>query len=398
MSCRCWVASTLVVGFVVEVARAAPPIVGRAVQEVRATPSLAPESRAALLADLEALRKRSGVPGVSVALLQGGEITLAEGLGVRRAGGDVAVDRDTLFQAGSISKPVAAVGALRLVAAGVLDLDSDVNDRLASFAIPDSALRHGKAITLRGLLSHTAGLSVHGFLGYLGDDAVPSLLDILEGAPPANSPPIVVELEPGTKWQYSGGGYTVMQQLVIDVTERDFAEFLRDEVLAPAGMTRSSYEQPLPIERRANVAAGHGFPPKPVRGDAPTMPELAAAGLWTTASDLLRFGRELQRSLRGGEGTLLPKALMEEALRPVLDGDYGLGFQLFRDSGLPLFGHSGANQGFRAMLVLRSDGEEGLALMANGDGGDALLGPARARLVEALGWQPAAEGARKSGG
>lgn len=398
MSCRNWIAATLVVGLVVEAARAAPPIVGRAAQEASAAVGLTPESRAALLADLDALRKRSGVPGVSVALLQRGEITLAEGLGVRRAGGDVAVDRDTLFQAGSISKPVAAVAALRLVAAGVLELDSEVNDRLASFAIPDSPLRNGKAITLRGLLSHTAGLSVHGFLGYLGDDEVPSLLDILEGVPPANSPPIVVELEPGTKWQYSGGGYTVMQQLLIDVTERDFAELLAEQVLAPAGMTRSSYQQPLPIERRANVAAGHGFPPKPVRGDAPTMPELAAAGLWTTAGDLLRFGRELQRSLRGGEGTLLPKALMEEALQPVQDGDYGLGFQLFRDSGLPLFGHSGANQGFRAMLVLRSDGEEGLALMANGDGGDALLGPARARLVEALGWQPAAEGTRKSGG
>ena len=347
-------------------------------------------ARAALLSALDELRRRCGVPGISVALLQRGEINLAEGLGVRRAGGDVAVDRDTLFQAGSISKPVAAVAALRLVAAGVLELDREVNDQLASFAIPDSPLRNGKAITLRGLLSHTAGLSVHGFLGYLGDDEVPSLLDILEGAPPANSPPIVVELEPGTKWQYSGGGYTVMQQLLIDATERDFAELMQEQVLVPAGMARSSFEQPLPEERRANVAAGHGFPPKPLRGDAPTLPELAAAGLWTTPSDLLRFGRALQQSLRGGDGTLLPKALMEEALRPVLDGDYGLGFQLFRDSGLPLFGHSGANQGFRALLVLRSDGEEGLALMANGDGGSAMLEPARTLLVEALGWQPAA--------
>ena len=321
--------------------------------------------------------------------MRDGAIVLAAGLGVRRMGDETAVGPDTRFQAGSISKPVAAVGALRSVAAGTLALDRDVDEQLASFALPDSPLRRGKPITLRGLLSHTAGLSVHGFRGYLGDEPVPELLDILEGVPPANSPPIVVELEPGTKWKYSGGGYTVMQQLLVDVTERDFAELLDETVLAPAGMTRSTYAQPLPPDLRDDFASGHSsLPPKPVPGEAPTMPELAAAGLWTTPSDLLRFGLALQRSLAGAEGSLLPKALMAEALQPALDGDYGLGFQLFRDSGLPLFGHGGANVGFRALLIFRQDRAEGFALMTNADGGDGLLGPARARLFEALGWEP----------
>ncbi len=383
MSCR----ALLLAPFVVA---AACPAALPLAQEAAPAAGLSADSRAALLADLDAMRRRNGIPGISVALMQGGTITLAEGLGVRRAGDEPKVDGDTLFQAGSISKPVAAMAALRLVASGVLDLDREVNEQLASFVIPDSPLRNGKTISLRSLLSHTAGLSVHGFLGYLGDEPIPSLLDILEGVAPANSPPIVIELEPGTKWQYSGGGYTVMQQLLIDVTERDFAELLQEQVLVPAGMTRSSYEQPLPPERRGNVAAGHGFPPKPLRGDAPTMPELAAAGLWTTPSDLLRFGRALQKSLLGDEGALLPQPLMEQALRPVCDGDYGLGFELFSDSGMPLFGHSGANQGFRAFLLLRRDREEGIALMMNSDSGDAMFAPARARLVEALGWKPAA--------
>jgi CubicO group peptidase (beta-lactamase class C family) len=346
-----------------------------------------PERRVALLSELDAMRRRAGVPGASVAVMRGGELVLAEGLGVRRAGGEPAVDGETMFQAGSISKPVAAVAALRLVAAGTLALDRDVHDQLASFAVPDSPLRKGKPITLRGLLSHTAGLSVHGFRGYLGDEEVPELLDILEGASPANSPPIVVELEPGTKWQYSGGGYTLMQQLLIDVTERDFAELLRESVLAPSGMARSTYRQPLPSELRDNVATGHSsLPPKPVAGDAPTMPELAAAGLWTTASDLLRFGLEMQKSLSGAEATLLPQALMSEALTPALDGDYGLGFQLFSDSGVPVFGHGGANVGFRALLVFRRDRAEGFALLTNSDSGGLLLDSARTRLFAALGW------------
>lgn len=372
-------------------AQATPPAAApAAVAQPRAVDFASPEQRAALLADLDAMRRRFGVPGASVAVMRDGELVLAEGLGVRRAGGDVAVDRDTLFQAGSISKPVAAVAALRLVAEGRLALDRDVNEQLASFVVPDAPIRNGKAITLRGLLSHTAGMSVHGFLGYLEGEPVPELLDILEGSPPANSPPIVVALEPGTKWQYSGGGYTVMQQLLIDVTQRDFAELLHESVLAPAGMTRSSYEQPLPPAHRDNCAAGHTYPPKVLPGDAPTMPELAAAGLWTTPSDLLRFGRELQRSLLGEEGALLSRSLLQEVLRPMCDGDYGLGFELFSDSGLPLFGHSGANQGFRAFLLLRRDRQEGIALMMNGDGGDAMFAPVRERIVAALGWTPAA--------
>jgi len=341
----------------------------------------------ALVAELDALRKRSGVPGASFALMEGGKIVRAVGLGVRRQGGDAAVDAETMFQVGSVSKPVAALGALRMVADGRLALDRDVGEWLVSADVPDGPARRGKAITLRGILSHTAGLSVHGFAGYLAGEEVPDLLDVLAGAPPANSPPIVVELEPGTKRQYSGGGYCVMQQTMIDVAEKPFPELLDELVLRPLAMTRSAYAQPLPESLRGNAVAGHTWPPKPLPGDAPTHPELAAAGLWSTPSDLLRFGHALQRAWAGEAGAILPRELARGALTAVAPGDdFGLGFQLFADGGVPAFGHGGSNQGFRALIYFVRDRQDGFALLTNGDGGDSMIAPAQRLVLERRGW------------
>ena len=348
----------------------------------------------ALVAELDALRKRSGVPGVSFALMEGGTIVKAVGLGVRRQGGEQPVDAMTMFQVGSVSKPVAALGALRMVADGRLALDRDVGEWLASAEVPDGPARNGKPITLRGILSHTAGLSVHGFMGYLEGESVPDLLDVLAGAPPANSAPIVVSWEPGSRRQYSGGGYCVMQQMMIDVAEKPFDELLDELVFQPLAMTRSAYAQPLPEALRDNCSAGHSWPPKVLPGDAPTHPELAAAGLWSTASDLLRFGNALQRAWAGEEKAILPRELARDTLTAVAPGaDFGLGFQLFPDAGVPAFGHGGSNQGFRASLFLLRDRQDGFALLTNGDGGDSMIGPATKLLLERRGWIAAKEGA-----
>lgn len=360
-------------------------------QEAGAKEAASPASPAdpldALVAELDALRKRSGVPGVSFALMEGGTIVRAVGLGVRRYGGEQPVDATTMFQVGSVSKPVAALGALRMVADGRLALDRDVGEWLVSADVPDGPARNGKPITLRGILSHTAGLSVHGFAGYLEGETVPDLLDVLSGAPPANSPPIVVSWEPGSRRQYSGGGYCVMQQTMIDVAEKPFAELLDELVFKPLAMTRSTYAQPLPEKLRDNCSAGHTWPPKVLPGDAPTHPELAAAGLWSTASDLLRFGHALQRAWAGEEGAILPRELARDALTAVGPGDdFGLGFQLFADANGPAFGHGGSNQGFRAQLFLMRDRPDGFALLTNSDGGDAMLPPASRLILERRGW------------
>ena len=203
--------------------------------------------------------KELNVPGVSIAVIHEGKIEWARGFGVRTVGG-AAVNAETMFQAGSISKPIAALAALRLVQDGKLSLDADVNTYLTSWKVPGAAVAGGKPITLRELLTHTAGMTVHGFPGYASKEPVPTLVQVLNGEKPANTAPIRSEQPPGKEWKYSGGGFTIMQQALIDVAKEPFPKLLHDTVLAPIGMTRSTYEQPLPPDLRENAAT-------PYRGD-----------------------------------------------------------------------------------------------------------------------------------
>lgn len=186
--------------------------------------------------------KHYKVPGASVAVIAGGALEWARDYGVTSAEGGKPVTADTLFQAASISKPVAAMVALRLVEQGKLSLDEDVNVKLRSWKVPENEFTKTEKVTLRRLLNHSAGLTVHGFRGYGADEPVPSLIEVLDGKRPANSAAIRVDITPGSKGRYSGGGYEVMQQLVIDVTGRPFPQLARELVLAPLGMSHSTYE------------------------------------------------------------------------------------------------------------------------------------------------------------
>jgi CubicO group peptidase (beta-lactamase class C family) len=200
------------------------------------------------------------IPGVSIAVIHNGSIEWAQGFGVKQVGG-VPVDAATLFQAGSISKPLAAMAALHQVQEKKISLDANVNTELISWKVPESPVAKGKDVTLRELLTHTAGMTVHGFPGYAAGEPVPALIQVLDGKKPANTPPIVLESEPGSKWNYSGGGYIVMQQMLLDVTKEPFPKLMHDTVLAPIGMKHSTYQQPLPADLQPNAAVpydGHG--------------------------------------------------------------------------------------------------------------------------------------------
>ena len=234
------------------------------------------------------------VPGVSIAVIHDGAIEWARGFGVMKLGGSP-VTPETLFQAASISKPVAALAALRLVQSGKLDLDADVNRYLQSWKVPDNEFTAKNKVTLRELLTHTAGMTVHGFAGYASGAPGPTLLQVLNGEKPANSPAIRVDTTPGTKWAYSGGGYVIVQQMLADVTGRPFPKLMREMVLGPIGMTRSTYEQPLPAARLAEAATPYRQDGTPVPGGPHTYPEMAPAGLWTTPSDLARYAMEVQK-------------------------------------------------------------------------------------------------------
>jgi CubicO group peptidase (beta-lactamase class C family) len=307
---------------------------------------------------------RRHVPGLSLAIIQDGRIAEARAYGVIEPGGSVPVTTATLFQAGSISKSVSALGALRLVEQGTLDLDEDVNRKLTSWKVPATGFTAAKPVTLRGILSHTAGLTVHGFPGYAVDVPRPTLVQVLDGAPPANTPAIRVDTLPGALWRYSGGGYTVMQQMIVDVTGTPFPELMRRTVLDPIGMTHSSFEQPLPPVLAAQTAAGQYSPTQPVKGKWHVYPEMAAAGLWTTASDLARFAIEVQESYAGRSSKVISPAMTRRMLTVEKNGD-GLGVFLQGTGRALLFNHNGRDDGFDASLNALAETGQGLVVMIN---------------------------------
>ena len=256
--------------------------------------------------------------GVSVAVIDHYAIQWAKGYGFLDKDSHQPVTTETLFQAGSISKPVAATAALHLVEAGKLSLDEDVNRKLKSWHVPENEFTRQQKVTLRRILSHTAGLTVHGFPGYAVDETIPTLVDILDGKKPANTAAIRVDIMPGTKERYSGGGYTIMQLLVTDVTGEQFPQVVKSLVLDKIGMRHSSYRQPLPPDWAKQAASGYYDNGSPVKGKWHVYPEMAAAGLWTTASDLATIrDRDPEVARRTRQPRALPRYDQPDADAPV---------------------------------------------------------------------------------
>ena len=328
------------------------------------------------------------IPGLSIAVINDGKLEWARGYGELEVGNNKPVTTDTLFQACSISKPVTAMAVVYLVQQGKLDLDEDVNQKLVSWKIPENEFTRDQKVTIRRLLSHSAGVTVSGFRGYSSDEQVPTLHQILDGVEPANSVHLRVDTIPGTQWRYSGGGFTVLQQLLIDVTGKPFPEIMQNLVLQKLEMKQSTFQQPLPINLRAQAARGHEENGEKVNGDYFIYPELAAAGLWTTPSDLARFAIELQKSKAGESNIVLSVDMtnlmlsdqMEDFPMEMVSQRYdreirnqGLGFRLEGDGRSARFSHHGGNMGYRCFIVAYSDTGQGAVVMTNSDNGFELI-------------------------
>lgn len=323
------------------------------------------------------------VPGVSVAVVDEGKVEWARSYGVKDVSTNEPVTTETLFQAGSISKPVAALAALRLVQEGKLSLDEDVNAKLVSWKVPDNEFTKDQKVTLRRLLTHSAGLTVHGFPGYAADATVPTLVQVLNGEKPANTDAIRVDTVPGTIWRYSGGGFTIMQQMLVDVTKKPFPEIMRQLVLEPAGMKRSTYEQPLPATRAKEAATAHNDG-QPIKGRFHTYPEMAAAGLWTTPTDLAALIIELQKSLAGTSNKIISKEMAAQMLSRQFQ-NWGLGLDVSTRNGVVRFSHGGVDEGFEAFWVGFSNGR-GAVVMTNGNRGSDLANEIVRSIAREYGW------------
>lgn len=321
------------------------------------------------------------VHGVSIAVIHNGKVDWARGFGVAN---EAVVSPETMFQAGSISKPMAAMAALTLVEKKRLSLDADVNSELTTWKLPAAEIAKGKPVTLRDLLTHTGGTTVHGFPGYAKGEPVPTLVQVLNGEKPANTPAIRIEAEPGTKWNYSGGGYTIMQEMVVDQTKESFPKVVHDAVLGPIGMKHSTYEQPLPATM-GPAAVPYKFDGTPVEGGAHTYPEMAAAGLWTTPSDLALYVMEVQQSLAGKSNRVLTQTMTEEMLKPGM-GNWGLGVQIGGAEGNRYFSHGGVNAGFEALFVGYEKHGDGAVVMTNAQGGSRLADELMHSIATEYGW------------
>jgi len=325
-------------------------------------------------------------PSISIAIVDHGSIVWSRAYGMADVAAKMPATVQTIYQAGSISKPVAASAALQLVQERRLALDESVNAELKSWHIPDSTFTDGHPVTLRELLTHTGGVSVHGFPGYAAGTPVPTLLEVLEGKPPANSRPVIVERQPGKVWNYSGGGFTIVQLLMIETDGQSFPELMRRRVLSRVSMTASTYEQPLPLNHGVDVATGYLLDGQPVKGRFHTYPEMAAAGLWTTPSDLARWTIALERAYNGEPSPLMSQASARDMLKPGLGG-WGLGISVDRGTDEMKFGHSGDDWGFKARLIGWPKRERAIIAMGNSDDAFAVIDPLMQAVAREYGWK-----------
>jgi CubicO group peptidase (beta-lactamase class C family) len=327
-----------------------------------------------------------GIPGVSMAVIDGGKIVWTRAYGVRDTVDKTPVTVDTIFQAGSISKPIAALGALRLVKEGKLSLDEDVNSKLKTWRVPENDFTKSEKVTLRRLVSHTAGLTVHGFPGYAVGTQIPTVVQVLDGQPPANTSPVRVDVVPGSTYRYSGGGYTVMQLLIADVANEPFESFMQSKVLDVLGMTSSSYAQTPPAALAARRASAHRPGGQRIPGKFHIYPEMAAAGLWTTPSDLARYLLYVQAAVRGEAGQVLTAALAKDLVTQQKPGEHGLGPHIEEPGEFARFEHGGVDEGFEADMLAYVSGGRGVVVMANANLAQLLFQEIRSSVARAYQW------------
>ncbi len=306
-----------------------------------------------------------GVPGVSIAVINNGEIEWSKSYGVMNKEDKSPVTEQTLFQAASISKPVTAYAALTLVEQNKVDLNEDINTYLKSWELSNNEFTEEKKVTLKNLLNHSAGTTVHGFLGYSPGLPVPTLLEVLNGTSPANSGTIFVDKVPEESFRYSGGGYNIVQQMMIDVEGNTFPEIMNALVLDPLEMNNSTYAQPLEGAQLQLAATGYLPDGSMTKGKRHTYPEMAPAGLWTTAEDLAKFAISIQQALKGGQVKGLSQEMTTKMLTPFVEDFIGLGIFIEKKKDEIYFEHGGWNEGFSSQLIAHKDKGYGVVVLTN---------------------------------
>jgi CubicO group peptidase (beta-lactamase class C family) len=338
--------------------------------------------------DVQRMLKQHNVPGISIAVIKDYKVVAAVAYGVADTETGTPVTTETMFQAASISKPVAAMASLKAVQDGRFTLDQDVNTILRSWKLPVGEYTRDRPVTPRTLMSHTSGTGDgFGFPGYAPGTPLPTVPQILNGVPPANLRPVRLERAPLTGFKYSGGAVTIQQLALMDALGKPFAQIARELVLDPIGMTNSTFEQPLPLERQRQAARAHGQAGQRMGADPwHVYPEQAAAGLWTTPTDLARFAIEVQLALLGRSKRVLSQQTAREMIVPVGVGPFAVGFQIGKLGEGWYFMHSGDNWGFQCDLIAHQTKGYGSVIMGNSGMAFPLIQQLRQMIQKQYGW------------
>jgi len=335
---------------------------------------------------LQDMMTKLHTPGVSVAVIKDFKVQWAKGYGVADVKTGHPVEVDTLFQAASISKPTFAMAALKYVQDGRFSLDEDVNNLLKSWHVPESEFTREQPVTPRSLFSHTSGADDgFGFPGYAPGVPMPTIVQILNGEKPSNVGPVKFVRVPYQGYKYSGGGIEIMQLALTELLGKPFAEMMESTLLGPLGMSNSTYQQPLPEAMAGHASHAHGENGEALDAPWHVYPEQAAAGLWTTPSDLAQVAIELQRALQGS-GKVLKQATAREMITPTGAGPFAVGFQIEQKGQGWYFSHSGGNWGFRCHLMAHVRKGYGVVIMTNSDSGERVVSEIEVRIANAYGW------------
>lgn len=331
--------------------------------------------------NIENRMRRWDVPAVSLVVIDDMKIAYSGAFGIKRMGDPTPIDANTMFQAASVSKPAAAVGAMALAYRNELNIDVDINQLSEGWQLPYEGYEEG--VTIRQILSHSAGLNVGGFTGYSTEEKLPSIDDIIEGRSPANSPAVRIIEPPATRFMYSGGGYQVMQKIIEDVAGKDFPKVMYENVFHPLKMT-NSYYAPLDSIRKENAAYGHTDIDY-IPNHAPIHVESAAGGLWTTPTDLGLLLLELMRAYTNQESKILDSRTVSSMMHPNF-WNYGLGFKVLGEGKNFRFSHGGATKGWHSHFMAFPERGQAVVIMTNGTNGWVLWSEIVRSVADELNW------------
>lgn len=325
------------------------------------------------------------IPGVSIAIINEGRIEWAKTYGVKETSSKDSLTLKSIFQAASLSKPISATLALKLVEEGLLDLETPVNNLLTSWQIPENQFTENHPVTLKNLLLHTSGLIGFGAEGYMPDSVLPSMTQIFKGESPANTPPYIVDFEPGSRWRYSNAGYTIAQQLMTEKTTMNYPELMEKYVLNPLGMENSTFQQPLPEGLKSIAVTGHMSDGSAVEGRWRVFPEMAAGGLWTNPGDLCKYLIELQNSYIGKSNKILSKIMAEYMLKRHFI-NFGIGILMGGEGDSLSVTFNGGGPGYRCDMFAYLKLGKGAVIMTNSENGNRLLPEIYRSISAEYGW------------